>query len=153
MKSKIVTAETAVALVRSGDTLTCNGFVQSGIPEALLEALERRFLETGEPRDLTLFSASGQSDGKGQGVNRFGHEGMLRRVVAGYWGRMPKVAKLALENKIYAYNIPQGVISQLSRMRASGKPGFFSKVGLNTNFGGAAMTSTGVLMEVRKIQI
>ncbi len=132
MKSKIVSADKAVALVHNGDTVCCNGFVQTGMPEALLEALERRFLETGEPRDLTLFSASGQSDGKGQGVNRFGHEGMLRRVVAGYWARMPKVAKLALENKIYAYNIPQGVISQLYRTRASGKPGFFSKVGLNS---------------------
>ncbi len=132
MKSKIVSADEAVALVRDGDTICCNGFVQSGVPEALLEALERRFLETGAPRDLSLFAAAGQADGKTQGTNRLGHEGMLKRVVSGNWGRMPDVAKLALENKIFAYNLPQGVICQLYRTRASGKPGFFSKVGLHT---------------------
>ncbi len=131
MKNKIVSADEAVALVQDGNTLCCNGFVQSGVPEALLEALERRFLDTGSPRNLTLIAAGGQSDGKG-GTNRLGHEGLLRRVVSGNWGRMPDVAKLALENKIFAYNLPQGVICQLYRTRAAGKPGFFSKVGLHT---------------------
>jgi len=131
MRNKIVSADEAIALVQDGNTLCCNGFVQSGVPEALLEALERRFLETGSPRNLTLIAAAGQSDGK-RGTNRLGHEGLLRRVVAGNWGRMPDVAKLALENKIFAYNLPQGVICQLYRTRAAGKPGFFSKVGLHT---------------------
>jgi propionate CoA-transferase len=132
MKNKIVTADEAVALIRDGDTICCNGFVQSGIPDALLEALERRFLETGSPRNLTLFAAAGQSDGKTHGTNRLGHEGLLRRVVAGNFGRMPSVVKLAMENKIFAYNLPQGVISQLYRSCASGQPGLFSKVGLHT---------------------
>ncbi len=132
MNSKIVTADEAVALIQDGNTLCCNGFVQSGYPDALLEALERRFLETGSPRNLTLFAAAGQSDGKTKGTNRLGHEGLLRRVVSGNWGRMPNVVKLARENKIYGYNLPQGVICQLYRTRASGQPGLFSKIGLNT---------------------
>lgn len=132
MKSKIVSAADAVALIRDRDTLCSTGFVQSGIPEALLEALEKRFLQSGSPRDLTLFAAAGQSDGKERGLNRLGHEGLLKRVVAGSWGRMPRVSQLALDNKIQAYNIPQGVVCQLYRTRASGKPGFFSKVGLHT---------------------
>ena len=45
---------------------------------------------------------------------------------------MPKVVKLAMENKIYGYNLPQGVISQLYRTCAAGKPGTFSKVGLHS---------------------
>ena len=100
MNSKIVTADEAVALIQDGNTLCCNGFVQSGYPDALLEALERRFLETGSPRNLTLFAAAGQSDGKTKRTNRLGHEGLLRRVVSGNWGRMPNVVKLARENKI-----------------------------------------------------
>ncbi len=132
MKNKIVTADMAVALIRDRDTLCCNGFVQSGIPEALLEALERRFLETGKPGNLSLFTAAGQADGKDRGINRLGHEAMLRRVVAGHWGRMPKVARLAREGKILAYNLPQGVICQLYRTLAAGQPGLFSKVGLHS---------------------
>ena len=132
MRSKIVTADQAIALIQNGDTLTATGFAQTGFAEALLSALERRFLATGEPRNLTVFAAAGQGDGKDLGLNHLGHEGLLRRVVAGIWGRMPKVQELALQNKIQGYNLPQGIICQLFRNLAGGKPGTFSKVGLHT---------------------
>jgi propionate CoA-transferase len=132
MNSKIVTADEAVALIKDGDTLCCNGFVHSGYPDTLLNALERRFLETGSPRNLTLFAAAGQSDGKERGTNKLGHEGLLRTVVSGNWGRIPRMVKLAQQNKIFGYNLPQGVICQLYRTRASGQPGLFSKIGLHT---------------------
>ena len=132
MRSKIVTADEAIALIHDGDTLASTGFVQTGFAEALLSALERRFLATGTPRNLAVFAAAGQGDGKDLGLNHLGHEGLLRRVVAGNWGRMPKVRNLALENKIQAYNLPQGIIAQLFRDLAGGKPGSFSKVGLHT---------------------
>ena len=132
MRSKIVTADEAIALIRDGDTVASTGFVQTGFAEALLSALERRFLDTGSPKNLTLFAAAGQGDGKTLGLNHLGHTGLLRRVVAGHWGRMPQVAKLALDNLIQAYNLPQGIICQLFRDLAAGKPGTFSKVGLHT---------------------
>jgi propionate CoA-transferase len=132
MRSKIVTADEAIALIRDGDTLASTGFVQTGFAEALLSALERRFVATGSPNNLTLFAAAGQGDGKTLGLNHLGHEGLLRRVVAGHWGRMPKVAQLAFDNRIQAYNLPQGIICQLFRDLAAGKPGSFSKVGLHT---------------------
>ena len=132
MRSKIVTADEAIALIRDGDTVASTGFVQTGFAEALLSALERRFLDTGSPKNLTLFAAAGQGDGKTLGLNHLGHAGLLRRVVAGHWGRMPQVAKLALDNRIQAYNLPQGIICQLFRDLAAGKPGTFSKVGLHT---------------------
>jgi propionate CoA-transferase len=132
MRSKIVTADEAIALIHDGDTLSSTGFVQTGFPEALLSALERRFLASGTPRNLTVFAAAGQGDGKDLGLNHLGHEGLLRRVVAGNWGRMPKVRRLALDNKIQGYNLPQGTICQLFRDLAGGKPGTFSKVGLHT---------------------
>ncbi len=132
MRSKIVTADEAIALIRDGDTLSSTGFVQIGFAEALLSAVERRFVATGTPRNLTLFAGAGQGDGKELGLNHLGHEGLLRRVVAGHWAMMPKVGKLALDNKIQAYNLPQGIICQLFRDLAGGKPGTFSKVGLHT---------------------
>ncbi|CAH2602941.1 Acyl CoA:acetate/3-ketoacid CoA transferase [Rhodovastum atsumiense] len=132
MRSKIVTADEAIALIRDGDTLASTGFVGTGFAEALLVALERRFLATGAPRNLTLFAGAGQGDGHEMGLNHLGHEGLLRRVVAGHWARMPKVGNLALGNRIQAYNLPQGIICQLFRDLAGGKPGTFSKVGLHT---------------------
>ena len=132
MKNKVVTAEEAVSLVRDRDTLSSCGFVQSCVPEALLKALERRYLKTGTPRNLSLFATAGQGDSKTKGLSRLGHEGLLRKVVAGNWGRMPSVCQLALDEKIYAYNLPQGIIAQLFRDLAGGKPGTFSKIGLHT---------------------
>src|SRR5271157_4426755 len=132
MRSKIVTADEAIALIHDGDALSSTGFVQIGFAEALLSALERRFLATGTPRNLALFAGAGQGDSKDLGLNHLGHEGLLRRVVAGHWARMPKVGSLALDNKIQAYNLPQGIICQLFRDLAGGKPGTFSKIGLHT---------------------
>jgi propionate CoA-transferase len=146
VRSKIVTADEAIALIHDGDTLASTGFVQIGFAEALLSAVERRFLASGAPRDLTLFAGAGQGDGKDLGLNHLGHEGLLRRVVAGHWAMMPKVGSLALDNKIQAYNLPQGIICQLFRDLAGGKPGTFSKVGLHTfvdpRYGGGRINAT-----------
>ncbi len=132
MRRKVVSAADAAALIEDGDTLTTSGFVGIGVPDELLLAIEQRFLDTGHPRDLSLVFAAGQGDGKERGLNRLGHEGLLRRVVGGHWGLIPKVAALAVEGKMEGWNLPQGCISQLYRDIAAGKPGMISRVGLET---------------------
>ncbi|MEM7192100.1 MAG: CoA-transferase, partial [Pseudomonadota bacterium] len=82
--------------------------------------------------DLTLIMCAGAGDSKGLGTGRLHHDGLLKRVIAANFGRMPKVAEAAQANKICGYNLPQGVISQLYRACAAGQPGLFSKVGLHT---------------------
>ena len=131
-KVRVLTAEEAALLVQDGDTVSTGGFVSCACPEALTKALEKRFLETGHPRDLTLFFAAGQGHRDGTGGDHFGHEGMCKRVVGGHWDRAAKLGELALANKLEAYNLPQGVITHMYRDIAAHNIGTITHVGLYT---------------------
>jgi propionate CoA-transferase len=130
---KILTADEAVKkYIKDGMTLASGGFVGAMHPEEISLTIQKNFLETNSPKDLTLVYAAGQGGEGTKGLNHLGEEGLCKTVIGGHWGLVPRLEKLALENKLAAYNLPQGVVSQLYRDIAAGKPGVITHVGLNT---------------------
>lgn len=129
---KLISADDAAALIQCGSTVASAGFLGAGHAEAITEAIERRFLRDQAPRDLTLIYSAGQGDRATRGVNHFCHRGLTRRVIGGHWRSAPGLAQLALEEGTEAYNLPQGVISQLYRAIAGRKPGVITPIGLHT---------------------
>jgi len=101
-------------------------------PETVLEHFERSFLSTGRPRNLTLVHALGMGDRSDKGTNRFAHEGMVKRVIGGHWIWSPRMLRLSQENKIEAYCLPSGAITNLFREIGAKRPGLFTEVGLGT---------------------
>ena len=130
---QVITADKAVAIIQDGDSIIIGG---SGgghaVAENLIVALERRFLNSGKPEDISIIHPVGIGDGIDQGVNHLAHHGLLKRIVTGAFVNSPAIAEMAKEDAIEAYNLPQGALSQLMREMASGRPGLITHVGLFT---------------------
>lgn len=129
----VVDADRMAAEVFDGATVVLSGS-GGGLQEAdlIAAAIERRFLETGHPRDLTLVHALGIGDGVASGISRFAHEGMVRRVIGGHWTWSPRMQRLAREDRIEAYTLPAGVIQTLLREAGAGRHGLVTPIGLHT---------------------
>lgn len=132
-QSKFASAQQVAESVADGATLAIVG-AGGGLlePDALLAAIERRFLATGHPRHLTLLHSQGLGDGHEKGLNRLAHEGLVRRVIGAHWAWSPRMQALAAKERIEAYALPGGVIQHLLRESAAGRPGLITHIGLGT---------------------
>lgn len=128
---EFVSADKAAELIENNSTVVTIGMTLVSSAEAILTAIEKRFEEKGQPNNLTLVHSCGQSDCD-RGIQHFAHEKLLSKIIGGHWGLQPKMMELIKNNKILAYNIPQGQFAQLFRSMAGKEPGKISKVGLGT---------------------
>lgn len=129
---KVISTREAANLIKDNDVLATSGFASLGVPEALLKGLEERFLEEKSPNNLTLMFAAAQGDGKSKGLSHLAHEGLVGKIIGGHFNLAPMLGELIRDNKVYAYNLPQGIMCNVFRDIASKKTATISKVGLNT---------------------
>jgi len=130
---RFLSAPDAVALIRPGDTVAIGGSGGGLVePDLLLRTLGETYRETGRPADLTLVHTTGIGDREGGGMDHLAQPGLARRIIAGNWGMAPRMSEMVIENQFEAYNFPQGVMSQLFREIAGGRPGLLTHVGLGT---------------------
>lgn len=132
-RPQILSAREAINYIEDNDVVAVSG-AGGGIvdPYALINALHDRYEETQSPKNLTLWHSTGLGDRGERGMSPLAMDGLVKRVIGGHWGQSPKLAQMASDNKIEAYNFPQGIMAQLARTAAAGQPGILSKVGLGT---------------------
>ncbi len=158
MRNKVLVAEEAVRFIQSGDVVAIQG-AGGGVaePTLLLRELGRRFQNEDEPRDLTLYHATGLGDRREIGTDYLAQSGLVKRDIAGHLGMAPKMARMIAMNEIESYNLPQGVMSQLYSAIAARQPGVITKVGLNTyidpRLEGGRMNSITINDIVRVLEI
>src|SRR5579863_1750044 len=128
----IITAAEAASLIRDADTLIVGGNGGTGAAEAILGALEQRFLDGRGPHGLTLINITGVGAVTEKGLCHLAHEGLIARVIGGNFGLQVPFMRLVRDELIEAYNFPQGVMSQLCRAMAAKHPGVLTHVGLET---------------------
>lgn len=131
--NKVKTVEEAVGLLEDNSTLAIGGS-GGGVdePGELMRALGDRFQRDGHPSRLTVLHATGLGDREKTGLGYLAHEGLVKRIIGGHYGMAPRMTKLVVEGKVEGYNFPQGVISQLYREIAAGRPGVITHVGIGT---------------------
>ena len=128
-----MSADEAAERIQDGNTVAISGNgVGMTSAEEIFAAIEKRFLETGHPRDLTLVHSLGLGDRDRLGSNRFATEGLLRKVIAAHLTWSPRMQQLVRDEKIEAYCFPAGVIQQLLREIGAGRPGLFTHSGLGS---------------------
>lgn len=135
----VLTARQAADLVPDDAVVTVSSSSGLGCPDAALAGLGQRFAETGAPRRLTTVHPIAAGDMYGiRGIDHLARPGLLRRVVAGSYPSGPSAAEPPLvwrmieRDEVEAYNLPSGVLFQLHRAAATGQPGVFTRVGLDT---------------------
>ncbi|MER3390836.1 MAG: CoA-transferase [Microcella sp.] len=136
---KVVSARDAAELIADGDIITVSSSSGLGCPDAVLGGIGERFVETGSPRQLTSIHPIAAGDMYGiRGVDHIAHSGLLRTIIAGSYpsgpsrSEPPAIWKLIESGEVDAYNFPSGVLFQLHRAAATGQPGVFTKVGMDT---------------------
>ena len=133
LKKKIIFAKKVPQLIKDNSFVIIGGNGGTGAPEKILIEIEKSFLNKKKPKNLTIFHITGLGAVDKLGLNHLNHEGLIKRVIGGNYGlQIPFMKNLIVSNKIEAYNLPQGILSQLCRTMASKQPGIISKVGLKT---------------------
>lgn len=151
---RLVDVSEAVGLVADGATVLVGGSgAGHAVPQAFIDALAGHFEEHGSPRDLTTVRVVGIGDFADRGFSQLALPGLMRRTIGSNIGNEPRLGELVENGQIEAYSFPQGVLSQLCREIAAGRPGLLTHVGLGTyvdprQTGGKQGAATEDLVEV-----
>jgi propionate CoA-transferase len=151
---RLVAAAEAVRAVPDGATVIIGGSgAGHALPQLFIDTLADVYRAEGSPKDLTTVRVVGIGDFADRGFSQLALPGLMKRTIGSNIGNEPRLGELVESGDIEAYSFPQGVLSQLCREIAAGRPGLITPVGLDTyvdprHTGGKQGSATEDLVEV-----
>jgi propionate CoA-transferase len=131
--SKVIGVGEAIGLIRDGSTVVVGGSgAAHALPMRCIDELAAQYGATGRPRGLTTVRIVGIGDFADRGFSQLALPGLMRRTIGSNIGNEPRLGALVEANELESYSFPQGVLSQLMREIAAGRPGLVTQVGLGT---------------------
>ena len=136
MIDKVITADEAVAGVEDGMTIMVGGFLATGSPEILMDALVRKGV-----KHLTVIGndgglAEGQpANGPGKtprGIGKLLENHMVDHVIMSHVGVNPRLNEQFADGSLKYTLVPQGTLAEKIRAAAYGLGGVLTPVGLGT---------------------
>jgi len=127
MASKIYAdAETALeGLLFDGMLIASGGFGLCGIPERLIDAIQRA-----GTKDITVASNNAGIDNEGLG--KLLRTRQIKKMISSYVGENKEFERQYLAGELEVEFTPQGTLAERMRAGGAGIPGFYTKTGVGT---------------------
>lgn len=137
--TKVLSARDAASKIADNAVVTVSSSSALGCPDLVLKAIGDRFDAEGHPKNLTTIHPIAAGDMYGvKGVDHIAKDGLLSRILGGSYPSgpsskpMPEIWKMIVENRVAAYNVPSGILFDMTREAAANRPGVLTKVGMKT---------------------
>ncbi len=112
-------------LLSDGMTICAGGFGLCGIPERLIDAIQRSGV-----RDLTIASNNAGIDNEGLG--KLLRTRQVKKMISSYVGENKEFERQYLAGELEVEFCPQGTLAERCRAGGAGIPGFYTKTGVGT---------------------
>jgi 3-oxoacid CoA-transferase subunit A len=112
-------------LLFDGMTICAGGFGLCGIPERLIDAIQRAGV-----KDLTIASNNAGIDNEGLG--KLLRSRQVRKMISSYVGENKEFERQYLAGELEVEFCPQGTLAERCRAGGAGIPGFYTKTGVGT---------------------
>ena len=125
MDKRIESADAAIEKLQDGATILMGGFGLCGMPENLIEAVQRK-----GTKNLTIASNNAGVDGFGIGLLLLHRQ--VKKMISTYVGENKLFEQLVLSGELQVELNPQGTFAERIRAGGAGIPAFYTPTGYGT---------------------
>lgn len=123
--NKLISLEDAVAKIKDGSVIMVGGFMGSGTPPRIIDAMVKAGI-----RDLTIIC--NDTAFPDQGIGRLISNRQVKKVITSHIGTNPATQEQLNKGELQVEFVPQGTLAERIRAGGAGLGGFLTPTGLGT---------------------